>query len=329
MDDFFKLPAIDEWIQFGSSAFIQWATSNFYVLTLVLIRFSGLMTTGPIFGQSHVPFRARFVLIFALTAVIGPLMVNGSDRQFARFDRNGDGYLSASEVPPHVLPRWQRLAEGRETATQIGIPVSAFRARVEIPQRTSDLGVAVASEFVLGLTLGLGAMIVLSGLQLAGQLVDQQIGIEFASVVNPELGGQASLSSNAFFLIGGLSVLMLEPIGGHMQLLLTVIESFDALPVGHVTLPETLPLLLSELVHKSLLLGVQVAAPVLAAMSLVSVCMGYLGHSVPQFNQLVVGFPVRAAVGLMVLAVTLSGLPRVLIDAVPDAIWAVQSAISV
>ncbi len=329
MDDFFNIRAIDNWIQFGSRQFLEWATGNFYVLVLVLIRFSGLMTTGPIFGQSHVPFRARFVLILALTTAIAPLMVDGSQRQFARFDRDADGYLSANETPSHLMGRWSRLAEGRADVAKIGVPVSAFRQRAELPKQTSDLMLAVASEFVLGMTLGLGAMIVLSGLQLAGQLVDQQLGLEFASVVNPELGGQASLSSNAFFLIGGLGVLLLEPIGGHMQLLLAVIESFDSLPVGHVTLPETLPLLLSELVHKSLLLGVQVAAPVLAAMSLVSVCMGYLGHSVPQFNQLVVGFPVRALVGLMVLAVTLSGLPRLLIDAVPEAIWAVQTAVCV
>lgn len=329
MDEFFKLPAFDQWIQFGSRQFLEWLANHFYALTLVLIRFSGLMTTGPVFGQSQVPFRARFVLILALTAVIGPLTIHGSTRQFARFDRDGDGFLSPTETPAHLQARWQRLAERRADPQSDHVPVSAFQQRVATPRELSNILVVVASEFVLGMTLGLGAMIVLSGLQLAGQLMDQQLGLEFASVVNPELGGQASLSSNAFFMIGGLGVLLLEPIGGHMQLLLTVIESFDALPVGHVTLPETLPLLFSELVHKSLLFGVQVAAPVLAAMSLVSVCMGYLGHSVPQFNQLVVGFPVRAAVGLMVLAVTLSGLPRALIDAVPEAIWVVQAAVSV
>jgi len=329
MDDFFNLPAFGQWIQFGSRQFQEWLASHFYGLILVLIRFSGLMTTGPIFGQSQVPFRARFVLILALTTVIAPLTVNGSVRQFVRFDRDGDGYLTQSETPAHLQARWQRLAARRADIESGRVPINAFQQRAATPREFSQLLIVVASEFVLGMTLGLGAMIVLSGLQAAGQLVDQQLGLEFASVVNPELGGQASLSSNTFFMIGGLGVLLLEPIGGHMQLLLTVIESFDALPVGHVTLPETLPMLFSELVHKSLLFGVQVAAPVLAAMSLVSVCMGYLGHSVPQFNQLVVGFPVRAAVGLMVLAVTLSGLPRALIDAVPDAIWAVQAAVSV
>ncbi len=329
MADWFNLPTFDQLINFGSRQFLDWAVSNFYVLSLVFIRFSGLMTTGPVLGQTIVPFRARFVLILALTTVVGPLMINGSTRQFVRFDQDLNGYLTANEVPPHLMGRWKRLAERFENSDTEGVPVSSFRVLASIPKQSSELGLMVASEFALGMALGFGALIVLSGLQLGGQIIDQQLGLEFGSIINPELGGAASITSNAFFLIGGLAVLLLEPIGGHMQLLQTVVESFDALPVGHVTLPETLPLLFSELVHKSLLLGVQVSAPVLAAMSLVSVCMGYLGHSVPQFNQLVVGFPMRAAVGLMVLTVTLSGLPRLLIDAVPEAIWQVQSAVLV
>lgn len=329
MEVWFNLPSIDQVIRFGSSQFVDWAVSNFYLLSLVLVRLSGLMTTGPVLGQSIVPFRARLILILALTTVISPLMINGSTRQFVRKDKDRDGYLTFDEVPDHMKGRWQRLAVDFENSATEGIPVSSFRVRATVPKQYSELGLVVASEFALGMVLGLGALIVLSGLQLGGQIIDQQLGLEFGSIINPELGGAASITSNAFFLIGGLAVLLLEPIGGHMQLLLTVVESFEALPVGHVALPETLPLLFSELVHKSLLLGVQVSAPVLAAMSLVSVCMGYLGHSVPQFNQLVVGFPLRAAVGLMVLMVTLSGLPRVLIDAVPEAIWQVQAAVLV
>lgn len=326
MDEWLQLPPIDDWIQFGSRQFLRSLGEHFYVLSLVAIRFSGLMTTGPIFGQSNVPFRARVILTLALTAVVAPLLLHGSDRQFSRFDRDGDGFMTAAETPPHLQARWSALSD-RLPEKLDRVPISSFRRRATVPAELSELAVTVGLEFVLGLSLGLGAMIVLSGLQLAGQLIDQQLGLEFASIINPELGGQASVSSHAFFLMGALGVLLLEPIGGHVQLLMVVVESFDALPVGHVTLPESLPLVFSELVHKSLLLGVQVAAPVLAAMSLVSVCMGYLGHSVPQFNQLVVGFPVRAVIGLLVLSVTLSELPRVLIDVVPEAIWALQTTL--
>ena len=125
-----------------------------------------------------------------------------------------------------------------------------------------------------------------------------------------------------------MAVLLMEPMGGHLMLVQTLIETFDAMPVGQAVIFSGTPMLLTEMVHKSLLLAVQVAAPVLATMSLVTVCLGYLGHSVPQFNQLAVGFPIRAAVGILILAVTLSGVSRVVVDAIPEAIQRMQIALS-
>ena len=67
-------------------------------------------------------------------------------------------------------------------------------------------------------------------------------------------------------------------------------------------------------------LAVQVAAPVLATMALVSLAMGFLGHTVPQVNVLVVGFPVRALVNLTVLAGSLTALRWNLAERLPGVI---------
>ena len=72
--------------------------------------------------------------------------------------------------------------------------------------------------------------------------------------------------------------------------------------------------LLRDLVHQSLVLGLQIAAPLMAAMSLVALTMGFLGHSVPQINVLVIGFPVRALMSLTVLMASLSGVARLVVD---------------
>ena len=58
----------------------------------------------------------------------------------------------------------------------------------------------------------------------------------------------------------------------------------------------------------------------LATMTLVALTMGFLGHTVPQVNVLIVGFPIRAMISLLVIAVTLSGVGRVVVDLVPSVI---------
>jgi len=64
-------------------------------------------------------------------------------------------------------------------------------------------------------------------------------------------------------------------------------------------------------------------------MSLVALTMGFLGHSVPQINVLIVGFPVRASISLLILIASLSGIARAAVDLVPTTIDAIVRTIGV
>ena len=90
-------------------------------------------------------------------------------------------------------------------------------------------------------------------------------------------------------------------------------------PKGKNTLTRAIDYL-RDLVHLSLVLAVQVAAPMLAIMSLIALTMGFLGHTVPQINVLVVGFPIRALANMLILLLTLSGAARLVVDLVPAVI---------
>ena len=63
------------------------------------------------------------------------------------------------------------------------------------------------------------------------------------------------------------------------------------------------------------MLALKVAAPVLIAMLLATVAMGFLHRAMPASHILSTGLPVRAMVGLLVMALGLAGLA-----------WSVQAA---
>jgi flagellar biosynthetic protein FliR len=107
-----------------------------------------------------------------------------------------------------------------------------------------------------------------------------------------------------------------------------MLDTFQTLPVGDAFVAPAAVDLVRDLVHESLILAVQVAAPMLATMSLLSLSMGFLGHTVPQVNLLVVGFPVRAVTSMLILAVTFSGAGKVVVDTVPDAIDRLRIALT-
>ena len=65
----------------------------------------------------------------------------------------------------------------------------------------------------------------------------------------------------------------------------------------------------------------------LATMSLVALTMGFLGHTVPQVNVLVTGFPIRAMIAMLILGLTFTGLAQLAVDAIPTAIDGLRAAL--
>lgn len=319
---------IQEVSDFAGRQLLDLALRHFYVFLLVVIRLAGLMSTGPVFGQKSVPINVRVFIVLGMAFVLTPVLQQTSTLDVARFDTNQDGRLSSNEAPTHMHGRLRRVAESTDFDPQKGVPIGAFAGHSAPPEHLPALVRDVFAEFSLGFLLGLGVLVLLSGLQLAGQLIDQQLGLEFGAIFNPDMGAGASVSTQILFLLGTTILLLMEPINGHVLLLGALIETFDAMPVGEAVLFSGTPFLFTELVHKSLLLGVQVAAPVMTAMALVTVSMGFLGHSVPQINQLVVGFPIRSLAGICIFSLTLTGIGDVIVAEVPTAITEIQLALT-
>src|ERR1700691_3759346 len=95
---------------------MQAALTQFYAFTLVLVRLSGLMIVGPIFGQKLVPSNLRVLLVLTLGFLITPAIHDHSRLLFDKFDSNHDGRLTGDEVPEAFRGRYERLcqAAGRD-----------------------------------------------------------------------------------------------------------------------------------------------------------------------------------------------------------------------
>lgn len=286
----------------------------FVAFTLIVVRVAGLMTIGPVFGHPSLPINIRILLVLTLSFLMAPAVLHESPWETVRrLDDNGDGRINLQETPERMRPRVARRLEelslgenGSLTAEQLGL-------NLRPPRSLADFVWVGVGEFSLGLILGTGAMITLSGLQLAGQLIDQQSGIALGQIFNPALDSSDTLTSQTMYLLG-LTLFLI--IGGHVRLVTALLDTFEAFPPGQGVADPLALEFLHTLFVQSLVLALQIAAPMLATMSLVSLTMGYLGHTVPQINVLVVGFPIRSLVGLTILLFTFSGAGDVFIAAV-------------
>jgi flagellar biosynthetic protein FliR len=327
--DFTDSFSLDRFAPLLWSGLVDGALNEVARFGLVLVRFSGLMLIGPLFGQPSLPWNVRVLLVLALAFIVTPALSQHADRGFDRLDDNRDGWLTRDEVPPGLQERYVTVVQATHRDAGFGVRREEYAALRGSTFPTTLLGyVTVAlGELSLGVLLGLGAFTVLSGLQLAGQIVDQQAGFSLGSIVNPEFDSSGSVSGQTMYLLGMAIFLLLEPLGGHLLLLRTLVQTFETLPVGEAFISLSAVELVGGLVQEALLLGVRVAAPLVVMMTLIDLTLGFLGHSVPQVNVQAIGFATRAGLCLLILVVLLTGVTEVVTTAVPRAIAALHEAI--
>lgn len=328
MDALFDRLFIDSIADVSTRQVLAWAMQNFYAFTLVLVRMSGLMAIGPIFGQRVVPTNVRILLVVTMSLLVAPTLGNQSRIAFRRLDVNHDRLLTRDEIPQQLEERFSALLDRAGKFDGSGLLPGEFHYSLELPQNLLDYVLMGVGEFSLGLVLGLGVLIVLTGLQVAGELIDQQTGLSLGEIANPAMEINGSITGQFLFMLGVTILLVMEPFGGHLLMISSLVETFQTLPVGDAYVTTSAVDLLRDLVHRSLVMGIQIAAPLLATMSLVALTMGFLGHSVPQVNVLIIGFPIRAVVSLLILAIGFSGVGRAVVDSVPVAIDNIRHALT-
>ena len=323
------------WNQAGSRLLLAGAMHEFYTFTLVLVRVSGLMIIGPLFGQALVPRTFRILLIVAVSLVVTPSIGPLRHKGFDRLDVSGNGRLEREELPDGLTPRFDFLAAQQGLGPQQGedspsLDRAAWTAPAHrIPASVYGYVRIAASELLLGLVLGLGILILMSGLQAAGELMDQQTGISLGELASPGLEISGSITGTFLFLAGTAILVLLQPFGGHLLILRALLETWQTLPPGEAVLGTSAISLLSQLVQASLVLGIQVAAPLLATMALVALAMGFLGHTVQQFDLFSIGFPVRSLVSMLVMSLVISGAGGLLTEALPRTIDSLADAIAI
>ena len=157
------------------------------------------------------------------------------------------------------------------------------------------------SETLVGFALGLGAALLVGAASVAGDLMGMQIGLSGAAVLDPT----NNTSEN---VLGTFSTLfattMMLAVDAHLVMIDAIARSVHVAPIGgglHAVG------MLAMVRSASLLfgLGLQFAAPVIAAVLVANTALAILTRAAPQLNVLSVAFPVQIGVGLVALSASI------------------------
>jgi len=178
-----------------------------------------------------------------------------------------------------------------------------------MPRDLVQLAWLGVGELMIGFLLGLTVRMVLTAVQIMGQLAGFQMGFAVANVFDPIGGTQVSVLAQFCYL---MALLAFFAVGGHLAFFAALAESFRLVPPGGFGLSKSL---FDQVLHLSQImfsLSIKIGAPVIGALIFTQVVMGVLAKTVPQMNILIVGFPLTISVGLIFLSISLAILVPVL-----------------
>lgn len=164
----------------------------------------------------------------------------------------------------------------------------------------TDLALGMGAELLLGATFSLGFIAAYAATQVAGRLLDIQMGFGAANVLNPATQTPAPLVGS---LLGMIFVAVFLGLDGHHVLVKALALSVESLPPGAVLGRSAWGDLMS---HSGVTFsfGLALAAPVMFALLLADIALAICARSMPQLNVFVLSFAVKVMLGVAGLALS-------------------------
>jgi flagellar biosynthesis protein FliR len=172
-----------------------------------------------------------------------------------------------------------------------------------IPSGLVDLVGLMVSELAIGLLIGTVVAWILEAVAFAGSMMDLQMGFSFVQFVDPSTSQTTSISGSMLLQVASLLVFVT---GLHHHMILALVDSYRVAPLGHGVPLQTMGLI--SLIGQLLAKGFQLAFPVLAVLFLLDLVLGISGKFMPQLQLLQLGFPLKIALGMVVLGLLLREL---------------------
>ncbi len=198
------------------------------------------------------------------------------------------------------IPVQVRLALGALVSFMIapGLPPLAH-----VPSSFGGLIQLLLMEVAAGLLLGFVSRILFYILEFAGNIIASEMGMNWGATLNPLSHTRSEAPGLMLFYLGAMAFLTLDM---HQWVLRAFQRSYQMLPVGGAHLG---PALFNDIIARTsqlFLLGLLIAAPVIAVSFLINLVFSVLGRAVPQMNVFIESFSFRVLAGLMVFGLSLN-----------------------
>ena len=169
-------------------------------------------------------------------------------------------------------------------------------------------------NFAAGAIIGYIAQIIILAIESGGDMINTQMGLSSAMVMDPSTNSQTSILSRIITLLG---LIIFMEIGGFYWIINALIRSFEIFPIYAISIPLEKIINMDYLITTTsnvLYIGLQIASPVLLATLGQDIILGVISKTAPQVNVFQLSFLFKPVLGAAIMIWILPMLINVISD---------------
>jgi flagellar biosynthesis protein FliR len=175
----------------------------------------------------------------------------------------------------------------------------------ELAGSPERIALAVGSEFLLGLAIGMIVRLVVAAFEVAAEQASLMMGLGVAQLFDPQSNTSQNVLSS---VLKNFALLVALALGLHRVVIGATINSFQIVPVGSLVGLRAYAPSFVVLSSEVLVTGMRLAMPIMAVLFMTQVGLAFVSRAAPAMQIFSIGFSVTLAVGALVLFLTLPDL---------------------
>lgn len=170
-----------------------------------------------------------------------------------------------------------------------------------MPPADNSMFLSIVLNIAVGAMIGYMAQLILIAIDAGADMINMQMGLSSAMVLDPTTQSQVSILEKCFSLMG---VLIFIQLGGIYWLFQALMRSFELFPIYATTIPLDKIVNMDYLIQMTsnvLYMGLQIASPVLLATLGQDIILGVISKTAPQVNVFQLSFLFKPVLGAAII----------------------------
>jgi flagellar biosynthetic protein FliR len=176
-----------------------------------------------------------------------------------------------------------------------------YRIETTIPALVRVL----AGELAVGFVIGVTGRMLMGGLQTAGTVIANQLGLGFVTTVDPTMGQQGAIFSGFLSLLA-LTLIFASDL--HHLVIAALYDSYNIFAPDVLPPPGDAAKLLIETVAGAFKIAIQISAPFLVFGIIFNAGLAILSKLMPQMQVFFIALPATIMLGLLLFAIVVAAM---------------------